>query len=44
MTMLSTPYAHGVGNTYGVGNVLYAVGAYSVGDILWIHDHIPWGT
>ena len=44
MTMLPTPYAYGVGNTYGVGNVLCAVGAYSVGDILWIHDHAPWST
>ena len=35
MAMLPTPYAYGVGNTYGVGNVLYTVGVYSVGDILW---------
>ena len=33
--MLPTPYAHGVGNTYVVDNVLYTVGTYSVGDILW---------
>ena len=33
--MLPTPYAHGVGNTCSVDDVLYAVGSYSVGDILW---------
>ena len=33
--MLPTPYAYGVGNTYVVDNVLYTVGTYSVGDILW---------
>ena len=35
VSMLPTPYAYGVGNTYTVDNVLYTVGTYSVGDILW---------
>ena len=35
MSMLPTPYVYGVGNTYSVDDVLYAVGTYSVGDMPW---------
>ena len=36
MSMLPTPYTYGVENTYRVDDMLYAVEAYSVGDILWV--------
>ena len=35
MSMLPTPYAYGVGNTYSVDDVVYAVGTYAVGDMPW---------
>ena len=33
MSMLPTPYAYAVWNTYSVDDVLYDVGGYSVGDM-----------
>ena len=44
MSMLPTPYAYGVDNTYAVDDVVYTVDTCSVGDMLWNHDHIPWAT
>ena len=35
MSMLPTPYAYGVDNTYAVDVVVYTVGTYSVGYMLW---------
>ena len=36
MSMLPTPNVYGVGNTYSVDDVLYAVGVYSVDDTVGI--------
>ena len=44
MSMFPTPYAYGVGNTYPVDDMFYAVETYSVGIHCGNNDHMLWGT